>query len=512
MTGVLNSSYKKAIIDEMFDNIRSNTSYYYAVAANPVERIGPLSNTTADDLNTQFNTDWKMIFGKKLSISNFAPLIDNNLWANGFVYKMYDNNDQQLYSNNKFYVISPPDYDGGTYNIYKCMDNANNSASTVKPAMVQVTSFETDDGYVWRYVTSIPYRLYKMFSTNDYAPVYANSVTSLYANQYCGVEKVVITNAGSGYAAYHDGIILSSNSTVIQVGNTASNASGIYTNSAIYIYNTTATTSQLFEISDYVSNSVGKWVYLNGEANTTNIIPEATQYKISPRVKFTTDGGTQPLAYTVVNTYTNSIGEVVMLDIGADISWANVEIISAIGSGANVYATVPFPGGHGSDPVSELNVKALGINFHFANSEGNTIPFSNILYNKIGIIKNPTVLYANGAKSNTYYTSNTINQVLEATLLNPVSFTVGDRVYGNTSNAYGIVAFANTTKVYVVGDKTFVNNEFLFSSDSSISSEIDIITNGDIYAKDIKPLYVQDINNVNRSNSQTESFKLIIQI
>jgi hypothetical protein len=511
MTGVLQPSYRKALLDEMFDNIKSNTSYYYAVACNPIERVGPLSNVTADDYSVQFETDWTMLFGKKLSISNFAPLIQNNLWSNGFVYRMYDNSDAELYSNNKFYVVTPPEYDSGTYDIYKCMDNANNSPSTVKPSSVQVTSFGTDDGYVWRYITSIPFRLYKKFATNDYAPVYSNSVTSLYANAYCGVEKVVITNAGSGYSAYHDDIILSANSTVIQIGNTASNTSGIYTNSAIYIYNVTATTSQIFQISDYVSNSVGKWVYLNGEANTTSIIPQATQYKISPRVVFTTDGGTQPVAYSVVNTSTNSISEIVMLDIGADISWANVSITSVLGSGVNVYAIVPPPGGHGSDPVSELNVKALGVNFHFANSEGNTIS-DDILYNKIGLIKNPYGLYANGAKSNATYTSTTFSQVLEADLLNPVLFTVGDRIYGNTSNAYGIVAFANTSKIKVVGDKTFVNGEFVFSSDSSISSEIDIINNGDIYVKDLKPLYVQDINNVNRSNSQTESFKLIIEI
>lgn len=511
MAGILNPSYKKAIIDELFDNIKSNTSYYYAVASNPVERVGPLPNTSLDDLNTQLSTDWRILFGKKLVLGNFAPLIENNLWSNGYVYRIYDNTDENLYSNNKFYVISPPEYDGGTYNIYKCMDNANGSPSTTKPSMVQVTSFETEDGYVWRYITSIPYRIYKMFSTTDYAPVYANSITSLYANQYCGVEKVVITNTGFGYDAYHDGIVLSTNNTVLQVGNTASNSSGIYTNSAIYIYNTTATTSQIFKINDYVSNSVGKWVYLDGEANTTNIIPQATQYKISPRVKFTTDGGTQPVAYSVVNTSTNVISDIIMLDIGADISWANVEIISSIGSGANVYAITPVPGGHGSDPVSELNVKALGVNFHFANSETSTIP-DNILYNKISIIKNPYGLYANGAKSNAAYVDSTFSQILEANLASPVLFTVGDRVYGNTSNAYGIVAFANTTKIYLVGDKTFVNNEFIFSSDSSISSEIDIITNGDIYAKEIKPLYVQDINNVYRSNSQTESFKLVIQI
>lgn len=511
MSGVLQPSFKKAVIDELFDNISTNTSYYYAFAANPVPRAGVSTNTSPDDYTTQFENDWLLLFGKKLAISNFAPLIKNNVWTSNTIYRMYDNSDAELYSNNMYYVICPPEYDGGTYNIYKCLDNANGSPSTVKPTLVQTTSFYTSDHYLWRYLTSVPYRLYKMFSTDDYAPVYANSITSLYANVYCGVDKVVIENAGSGYSAYHDGTILSANSSMVQISNEASIQSGYYTDSAIYIYNTTATTSQIFRVSDYVANSVGKWVYLDGEANTTNILPEATQYHISPRVEFVTDGGTNPVAYTNINPETNSISEVVMLDIGGDISWANVSIKALVGTNANVYAIVPPPGGHGSDVLSELNLKALGVNFHFSNTEGSTIPI-NVSYDKIGIIKNPYGLYANGAKSNVAYTSNTFSNLLEADVANPVLFTLGDRVYGNTSYAYGIVANSTTSKLYLVGDKTFANGEYIFSSDGVKNTEVDIVSKGDVYAKDIKPIYVQDINNVNRSNNQTESFKLIIQL
>ena len=35
---------------------------------------------------------------------------------------------------------------------------------------------------------------------------------------------------------------------------------------------------------------------------------------------------------------------------------------------------------------------------------------------------------------------------------------------------------------------------------------------GDIYTKDIQPLYVQNLDDVKRSNSQTENYKLIIQV
>jgi hypothetical protein len=511
MAGVLLPAYKKALIDELFDNIRSNTSFYYAFAANPVPYSGLTPNTSLDDYSAKFENDWLMLFGKRLSTANFAPLIQNNLWVSNTVYLRYDNSDSDLYSNNMYYAISSPQYDGGTYNIYKCLDNANGAPSTVKPTEVQSTSFYTSDGYLWRYITSIPYRLYKMFSTNDYAPLYANTITSIYANQYSGVEKVVIVDAGTGYSAYHDGTILSANSTVLQIGNDASIQSGYYTDSAIYIYNVTATTSQIFRVSDYVANSVGKWIYIDGEANTTNILPEATQYHISPRVQFITDGGTKPVAYTNINPYNNSIADVVMLDIGADISWANTTIHALVGSSANVYSIVPPPGGHGADVLSELNVKAIGVNFHFANTEGGTIP-TRPQYNKIGLLKNPYGLHANGAKSNTQYTSNTFSQILEADLSSPVQFQLGDRVYGNTSNAFGVVAFANTTKLYLTGDKTFANGEYVFSSNGVLNSEMTITTKGDIYAKDISPLYVQNINNVNRSNNQTESFKLIIHI
>lgn len=517
--GFLQPSFKKAIVEELLNNVSSNSSYYYAFAANPVAYNGATPTNTQDDYRAQFEYDWYMLFGKKLSVGDFAPLVQNNLWTANTVYRRYDNTDTELYSNNMYYVISPPNYDGGTYNIYKCIDvPANGAPSTYKPSLIQYSSFQTDDGYVWKYLSSVPYRIYKKFYNLKYAPIVANTILSLYGNAYCGVEKVMITNSGIGYASYHDGTILSANNTVLQIQNDANIESGYYTNSAIFLYNVGSTTSQILTISDYVSNSVGKWIYVETEANTTNILPQATQYKISPRVVFQTDGGRQPLAYSVVNAAaSNSISEIVMLDIGSDISWANVHLASLTGSGANMYAIVPPPGGHGSDIMSEIQIKALGVNFIFANNEANVIP-DNIVFNKIGILKDPYGLYANGTKSNTAFTNSVFNQVLKADLADGVNFSVGDTVTGNTTNSVGTVAYCNAASkiVYLTGDKSFLNGEYIFSSDNTLYTTIDLetpgTTKGSIYAKDIKPLYIQNINNVNRSNTQTESFKLIIEI
>lgn len=512
--GKLLSSYKKALIDEVVTNITSNTSQYYAFASNPITIANTV--TTDDDYSTTFMSEWQMLFGKKLTSADVVPVIKNNIWTTNTTYSQYDNTSTTLHSNNNFYVICTPAINGGAYHIYKCLDNANNAKSINDPSTIgtptQQTSFVTADGYKWRYISSITSANYNKFSTNDYVPVYANSTIVSSAATYAGVEKIIIANSGSGYAAYANGVVRGNpNSTIIQIEDFASENNDFYVNNSIYIYNNIAATSQLKRIASYVSNTSGKWVYLSEAANTTNITPTVTQYLISPRVEFQTDGSSQPLAYSVVNTVSNSIASIVILDNGSNISWANVSIKSntSFGTGANLYAIVPPPGGHGSDPVSELNVAGIGVSFNFANTEGSTIPTANVLYNKIGLIKNPYVLNANNTKG-ARYSSNTFNQLVVG-IVN-YTFSKEEIVTGQTSGAKGVVAFSNSTVVWLSGDTHWVSGEQVANSAGSVVSTITIQSVGNVYSKDMKPLYVQNINNVNRLNTQTESFKLIIQV
>jgi len=81
-----------------------------------------------------------------------------------------------------------------------------------------------------------------------------------------------------------------------------------------------------------------------------------------------------------------------------------------------------------------------------------------------------------------------------------------------TSNAHGTVAFSNGSHIWLTGDKFFSNSEFILSANGLVSAQISINTKGDLYAKDIEPLYIQNIDNVTRSNTQTESYKIVIEI
>lgn len=522
--GKLLPNYRKVLIEEIVDNIFSNSSQYYAFASHPIEYVGSVPDVANNDYETTFTNNWYMTFGKKLNSSDIVPVIQKNIWTTNTVYSRYDNTSNTIYANNNYYVVTEPSITGGSYYIYKCIDNANGGVSTVDPSTIgtptQPSTFETDDGYKWRYITSISSLNYDKFASNDYAPVFTDPTISAAAPDYSGVDVVVISNGGNGYTSYTNGALVSFiSNTVLEISSTASGSDNFYVNSGIYIYNSLETVSELKVINDYIVNSSGKYVVLNSSVDTNKINSNTVSnfnYLISPAIVFETDGDSDPIAYCTVNTSTYSIDGVIMLDSGSNISWANVIATSSYGSGANLYAIVPPPGGHGYDAPSELNAKGMAVAFNFANTESNTIPTSNTVYNKIGIIKNPSTLVANIAtgtiqKGDTY-SSNTFNNLLVANVSPSYTFTKGQVVIGSNSNSRGIVVFSNSSQVHLTCDQTFIDGEFLANTAGSNLTTIAIQTIPDVYTKDLKPIYVENINNINRSDSQSESYKLIVEI
>jgi hypothetical protein len=507
--GIILPAYKKAILDDVIGNIASNNSFYYAFAANPVNYTGNTPAMTFDDYSDQFTNDWQLIFGKLITSTDILPVIQNNLWSNGVVYTQYDNTSNTLFANNNYYTVSPPVADGAPYQIYKCIYNANNGPSTVQPTIVQPTSFQTSDGYIWRYIATISSANYSKFSSGNYMPIYPNSAIQSSASVYAGVEVVVINNGGN-YQSYYNGVIQGGNSSILQIDGGAFPRNDFYTNNSIYLYQNSSSFSQIRTVTNYVSNTSGNWVIVDSPFSNASIGQVVYNYIISPQVKFKTDGDISPVAYSVINTTSNAISSIVILNTGSNISWANVSIYSNnVITPANVYAIVPPPGGHGSNPLVELGVQGFSAYFAFSNSESNTIP-TNISYNKIGIIKNPSYLNANNTQGNSY-TSNTFNQLLVANV--STTFAVGTTVVGQNSGALGTVAFSNSTQLYLTGDKKFKNNETVVASSNNLQNTVLTISSlGNLYAKNINPLYITNINNINRSNNQVESYNLIVQI
>jgi len=90
-----------------------------------------------------------------------------------------------------FYILTDE------FNVYKCLFNNLNAASTSKPTHTTVDPYETADGYVWKFMYHIPLSLRKKFLTSSFMPVYNLSTSSHYNNG--GIDYVEVIDGGTGY-------------------------------------------------------------------------------------------------------------------------------------------------------------------------------------------------------------------------------------------------------------------------------------------------------------------------
>lgn len=98
---------------------------------------------------------------------------------------------EQKVENTKFYVMTD------AFNVYKCLDNNNGGISIVRPTGTPVEAIKTSDGYVWKFLYSVPVALRNKFLSNAYLPV-----TNALQNQYYSngsIKTARIDSMGSGY-------------------------------------------------------------------------------------------------------------------------------------------------------------------------------------------------------------------------------------------------------------------------------------------------------------------------
>lgn len=92
-----------------------------------------------------------------------------------------------------FYVMTDQ------FNVYKCLDNNNNSKSTSKPLGSAVTPIKTADGYVWKFMYNVPINLRNKFLSESQIPVVSALTNQFYSNG--SLDSIVISNKGSGYTS-----------------------------------------------------------------------------------------------------------------------------------------------------------------------------------------------------------------------------------------------------------------------------------------------------------------------
>ena len=223
-------------------NDTSNSYYVFVGLTNPgiSNAFGRASSDSAwntsppnptDDFNYLNHSKDTMVFGKKISSDNIRRVIRKVSWTSGTRYEIYRQDysatnqspvtdSSRLYDAN-YYVMNKD------YNVYLCIDNGSSGINTTGNASKDEPVFtdvepskagESGDGYIWKYLFSVPPSDIIKFDSTDYISVPNSWLTTDTAqikavrdngdstNNNNQIKKVYIDKQGSGYSVNQSGL------------------------------------------------------------------------------------------------------------------------------------------------------------------------------------------------------------------------------------------------------------------------------------------------------------------
>jgi hypothetical protein len=255
----------------------------------------------------------------------------------------------------KFYVMTED------FNVYKCLDNNNNSRSTIKPLGSSITPIETTDGYRWKFMYNVPINLRSKFLSDLQIPVVSALTNQFYSNGT--LDNIIINNKGSGYTTaninvngdgfrpedptFLTGVVVSAGGTgytspTLTIGNPVSSSSAFVSGASVFLgQNIFSTNFDFYEVvtpgtlssiapthrlgtiqngtaalkfvgtkakgTVTVSGGAVTAVTLTGSVREINLISGGFGYTTPPPVIFSAGGGSGAVGTAKMNTATGSV-------------------------------------------------------------------------------------------------------------------------------------------------------------------------------------------------------------
>ena len=164
--------------------------------------------TPIDSNYEEFNTFNDLLAAKKVTSSETSIVVPRRNWATGTTYDYYRhdyghfvtgstssvqtaNSGATTLFDSNFYVITDD------FNVYKCIENDSDTASTVKPSGTSTSILSTGDGYKWKYMYTLSASQQTNFLSTDFMAVATDSTVSAAAVDGA-LSHVRIKTAGSG--------------------------------------------------------------------------------------------------------------------------------------------------------------------------------------------------------------------------------------------------------------------------------------------------------------------------
>lgn len=175
------------------DSLLSPSTSLYTFIGRPHtwenDTVPPIPGDTAE---YHAKTWDEMIALKRILPTDIKSVVKRINWSLYETYAAYDHADDNLLEK-KFYVMNQ------FFDVYKCIDNKNNSVSTIEPFGKSSNIFTTSDGYKWKYLYSISISDQLKFLTRNWMPVIKNTEISSVAKDG-GIERIVINNGGTNHS------------------------------------------------------------------------------------------------------------------------------------------------------------------------------------------------------------------------------------------------------------------------------------------------------------------------
>lgn len=420
----LTTDQKNEIQDIVEGQLATNipvASYY--IVGSSIDKANAILNTQVEKRDFQR----RVIFGNKVSEDNIRYMFYKNAWLTGTIYDDFDDT-QDISTLNNIVTVSNSE---GDYEVFKCLENNNGSASTSTPSFTGVdpNSYEqifSGDGYVWKYLFTVSAGDDIVFGTNDSLPLpypsYGN--TDVIAAAKENISQIIIENTQINlFQQYRFGpsnnttdsstvsfqsivqSATSANVADIRVRATPKAGFSLYTGNDSYknMYLLQTDNSGAMTVYDILSSSTPNSPDLDidlkintTDGNSPNLFKNDI-FQIVPKINVTrsTSSGTPCVAYGIIDQF-GTLKRVAFKSKGSEYKFATATLAlpTAVATNytpaqaATLRCVISPTGGHGSDMISELAMSRLAVITNFS-GEDVAIPDANS-YTKVGLIKNPS--------------------------------------------------------------------------------------------------------------------------
>lgn len=155
-------------------------------------------NSTMSETNIRDN----ILYLKRIGASDIGNVVKCSQWVRGSYYDQWDNTRDMTKAQMPFFVYNSKN------EVFKCLYNNKKilgdqsyqlTPSTVEPNGVNYDVTFTSDGYIWKYLYTMPRTLIKKFKNATYIPV-MTSLSSTFYNRGA-IDEIIVVDGGSGYSS-----------------------------------------------------------------------------------------------------------------------------------------------------------------------------------------------------------------------------------------------------------------------------------------------------------------------